>query len=434
MMTHFDCGRYARWLLPCTAITFIGIALSRFLPGPLGAAIVAIIVTAIVALPASTPRRKRENRSRHSVLMEEIARALVSGGEPIDLPTKLLKTAIRRLGAHSGAILLRSDDCDRGLKGLCQFSVTDGFEIPASVGVHSSLHREIIQGGNRIVWHASPGQPILDGQFELERGSLVGFPLTVYIRRGEAQCVGAVVLLFDDPTKIDKELEESIEDFTQVAALTVAPNTQRRQVHQTLARTLEMLVNVFEGRCEYSEGHSKRVSEIAVNLGRKLGLGYESLEDLRLGTLLHDIGKIAIPENILNKPGKLSAEDYEVIKKHPEIGYEMCRPVQLPECVLKVVRNHHENLDGTGYPDGLSGSDLTLYMRIAAVADSFDAMCSRRAYRDPMEMNRVIAELTRNAGTQFDPVVVEKLKESLGEPWLIALYGTAANAVGEHAA
>jgi HD-GYP domain-containing protein (c-di-GMP phosphodiesterase class II) len=146
------------------------------------------------------------------------------------------------------------------------------------------------------------------------------------------------------------------------------------------------------------------------------------LEELRIGTTLHDIGKIGVPDAILNKPSRLTDEEFQVMREHPVIGYEICRPLMLSEGVLMIIRNHHEKLDGSGYPDGLKGGELPLSLRIVCVADAFDAMSSRRPYRSVMDIRHVLAELAKGAGVQFDPVVVESLRDLLQEGRLDDLY------------
>jgi putative nucleotidyltransferase with HDIG domain len=153
-----------------------------------------------------------------------------------------------------------------------------------------------------------------------------------------------------------------------------------------------------------------------------MGLSPEALEEMRVGTLLHDIGKIGVRDAILNKPGKLTDEEFEQMKQHTLIGYEICRPLNLSEGVLMLIRNHHERLDGTGYPDGLKGGELPLSLRIVCVADAFDAMSSRRPYRGVMSHQAIMSELSRNAGIQFDPVIVETLKQLIAEGALEDLY------------
>ena len=190
----------------------------------------------------------------------------------------------------------------------------------------------------------------------------------------------------------------------------------------TFIRTLESLATALEARDEYTRGHSQRVCDLSVMIGVKLGLLPDALEELRIGTILHDIGKIGVPDHILNKPSRLTDEEFATMRAHPVIGYEICRPLMLSEGVLLIIRNHHEKLDGSGYPDGLKGGELPLSLRVVCVADAFDAMSSRRPYRGVMDMGHVMGEMSKGAGVQFDPVVVEALKELLTAGELDAMY------------
>ncbi|RYG85640.1 HD-GYP domain-containing protein [bacterium] len=190
----------------------------------------------------------------------------------------------------------------------------------------------------------------------------------------------------------------------------------------TFLRTLESLATALEARDDYTRGHSQRVCDLSGMIGKRLGLSAEALEELRIGTILHDIGKIGVPDAILNKPSRLTDEEFATMRQHPVIGYEICKPLMLSEGVLMIIRNHHEKLDGAGYPDGLKGGELPLSLRVVCVADAFDAMSSRRPYRGVMDLRRVVGELSKGAGVQFDPVVVEATKELLFSGSLDAMY------------
>ena len=205
-------------------------------------------------------------------------------------------------------------------------------------------------------------------------------------------------------------------------AVTVSNARMEERQRTTFLRTLQSLATALEARDEYTRGHSHRVSEVSLLLGRRLGFSGEALEELRVGTILHDIGKIGVPDEILNKRGRLTDEEFVIMKTHPVKGYEICCPLMLSEGVLMIVRNHHERLDGSGYPDGLKGGELPLSLRIVCVADAYDAMSSKRPYRGVMEASMVLAELSKCAGTQFDPVVVETLKDLMDTQEMHDLY------------
>lgn len=153
--------------------------------------------------------------------------------------------------------------------------------------------------------------------------------------------------------------------------------------------------------------HSRRVADYALLIGKRMGLSSSALEDLRLGSLLHDVGKIAIPHNILMKQGPLSDKEWTVMRLHPELGWEMLRPFpELAEAAL-VTRSHHERFDGGGYPSGLAGAAIPLNARIFSIVDTYDAMISDRPYRKGLSVGATRAEIGGLAGTQFDPEVTE---------------------------
>ncbi len=149
------------------------------------------------------------------------------------------------------------------------------------------------------------------------------------------------------------------------------------------------LANVIEAKDSYTDGHTRRVGTICRALGDKLGLEHGRLEHLEIAGMIHDIGKVAVPENILNKPGKLDTHEFDVIKTHTVIGENICKPLNCLSDCLDPIRHHHEKLNGSGYPDGLKGSEISLEARIIAVADIFDALYTKRPYRDRLPLAKV---------------------------------------------
>ncbi|NOX19891.1 MAG: HD domain-containing protein, partial [Nitrospirae bacterium] len=177
--------------------------------------------------------------------------------------------------------------------------------------------------------------------------------------------------------------------------------------------TIQALVNALEANDRYTKGHSERVRILATELGRHMGLDYKEIEVLEHAAILHDIGKIGIDSNILNKEGTLTTTEYSLVKAHPLIGEEILGPVDTLEAVRTTVIQHHERYDGKGYPYGLAGEEISLKARILAVVDTFDAMLTDRPYRKALPYPKVISELREGAGTQFDPFVVESFIEML---------------------
>jgi putative nucleotidyltransferase with HDIG domain len=169
------------------------------------------------------------------------------------------------------------------------------------------------------------------------------------------------------------------------------------------------LSKALDSRDTYTSNHSTNVARYASEIAKKMKLPQNDIEIIYKGGILHDIGKIGIPENILLKPGSLTSEEYHIIKNHPNIGYEMIKHVSdfNETGVLDIVLYHHERYDGKGYPRGLAGTEIPLFARIMAIADSFDAMTSKRVYRNEIDLENTLIEIKRNKGTQFDPEITE---------------------------
>lgn len=181
------------------------------------------------------------------------------------------------------------------------------------------------------------------------------------------------------------------------------------QVQRGYTDVIVALVEAVEAKDPYTRGHTQRVASLALAIGRELRLSPEQLRILNRAALLHDIGKIGVPDAILNKPGKLTEDEFAAIKEHPGRGYAMVANVRALRDELGGIRSHHERLDGSGYPDGLAGEAIPLAARIIAVADVFDALTSPRPYRGPWSQERALAEIDAEAGARLDPAVVTAL-------------------------
>ncbi|MBN2430432.1 MAG: response regulator [Acidobacteria bacterium] len=190
---------------------------------------------------------------------------------------------------------------------------------------------------------------------------------------------------------------------------------QTRELRVLYLDAFKSLVSALEAKDKYTEGHSRRVTIYAVLIARKMGLAPEIIHKIHLAGLMHDIGKIGIPETLLNKSGALTPEEYSSLNRHPIISARILRPILRDPEVLDFVRHHHENFDGSGGPEGLAGEEIPLGARILAVADAFDAITSDRPYREAGTVPFALVEITRNSGIQFDPQVVAAFREFVVE-------------------
>lgn len=169
---------------------------------------------------------------------------------------------------------------------------------------------------------------------------------------------------------------------------------------------VDVLMRAIEARDKYTEGHSQRVAEISIEIAKALKYNNRKIKKLNMAAMLHDVGKIGIEDSILNKAGNLTDEEYMIIKKHPDIGFNILKDINNLQEALDIVIHHHERYDGKGYPEGKAGEELSLDVYIIQLADSVDAMASDRPYRKALELEKIISEIKSNSGTQFHPKVV----------------------------
>ena len=255
-----------------------------------------------------------------------------------------------------------------------------------------------------------------------------GYEVCHQLKASEATRLIPVVLVtaLDDREAKIKGIDAGADDF-----ITKPPNKMEllarsksliklKRLNDNLASVeyvLFSLARTVEAKDKYTKGHIERVAKMAIILGRNMGLNESEMEALRFGGILHDIGKITIPEYILNKPGPLNPEEAEVMKSHPVAGYDICLPLKknLGQA-LDVIRQHHEKLDGSGYPDGLKNEDISIASRIMAVVDIFDALVTNRAYREGLSFDRAVEILRQEVKKEkLDELVVENLIEIISE-------------------
>ncbi|MBC8309991.1 MAG: HD domain-containing protein [Phycisphaerales bacterium] len=299
-------------------------------------------------------------------------------------------------------------------------------------------------GGDRVEILATKGRVASDGSLNISRslldaameGEPVRFQKTEVIEQEaqsimqynieEALCVpimigksvaGCIYLDNREGQARGETADEDIEYCTglaEIASLAMS-NLKRADIerryteerHGFLLGTVSALVNAIDAKDTYTCGHSERVAWLSKELAQIMELDSTTIEQVHICGLVHDIGKIGIPEAILRKPGRLTDEEFNQIRAHPVIGENILREVHQLHSVLPGVRSHHERWDGGGYPDGTKGEETPLFGRILGIADAFDAMCSSRSYREKMSRSEVLEEITACAGSQFDPELAE---------------------------
>lgn len=201
-----------------------------------------------------------------------------------------------------------------------------------------------------------------------------------------------------------KALERELKDYQENLEIKVKEQTDL--INQMYVRSIDALIKALEAKDFYTRGHSQRVTMYSVAIGKAMGLPREQVELLRQAAVLHDLGKIGIREAVLNKPGRLTEEEFKEITLHPGVAVRILEPIPFFKPLLPAILHHHERFDGKGYPSRIAGKDIPLESRIMAVADTFDAMTSTRAYRQALSLEAANTEILRCSGTQFDPDIV----------------------------
>ncbi|MBN1595434.1 HD-GYP domain-containing protein [candidate division FCPU426 bacterium] len=249
-----------------------------------------------------------------------------------------------------------------------------------------------------------------DFNFEKSLGfkSLIFQPLGV-----EGQILGAVLLGNQRHTGdfSGPDIERLVEE-----ALLIGPELERiwlyRELHGMIMNMMRAFISTIEAKDRYTCGHSERVTAYCLKIGQRLGWSQERLDILRISAMLHDIGKIGVPESILLKPDKLTEEEYAIIKSHPLNGTRIIEQVPQFQNALPGILCHHERFDGNGYPLGLGGKEIPEFGRLLAVTDAYDAMTGERPYRQKLSHSQAVAELRQNRGKQFDPQLVDVFLEA----------------------
>lgn len=333
---------------------------------------------------------------------------------------RITRTAVLSVEATLGYVLLTDL---RGVKLSAEVAVARGgaYAFPRERVFGEGPEGLAARTAQPRLWHSRSADPAPD----LEAETALCMPLVAAgAEEGEERrAIGVLTVAHHQQGRRFHESDLiALRTLADMAALAVINARLHTQYQAILLQTLQEIAHRIDNQNPDTMGHSYRVSEVCVMVARKLRLEPQTIGVLRNGALLHEIGKIGIPEAILNKPGRLTAEELELVKAYPIVGYELCKPLGNEDGLLTLIRNHGERLDGAGYPDGLGQGDIPLPLRILSVADAFDTMCSYRPYRRVMDKNERNEQLNRFAGAQFDPIVVEALKAMLNAGELDELY------------
>ncbi|MBN2085229.1 MAG: GAF domain-containing protein [Anaerolineales bacterium] len=351
-------------------------------------------------------------RLQRLAALSEISRAITSSVSLQLNLSMLLNQVITQLGIDAADVLLMSP-----VLGTLEYAAGNGFrartmerarqKVGEGYAGRAALERRIIHIDDLSARDDNPLLAKVAGE------GFVSYFAVPLIAKGQVQ--GVLEIFHRTPREHDAEWLEFLQTLAEQAAIAIDnanmfENLQRTNLDLILAydATIEGWSRALDLRDRETEGHTQRVTDLTIRLTRLFGLGESELTGVRWGALLHDIGKMGVPDEILLKPGPLTDAEWVIMKKHPQLAYEMLSPIQYLHSALDIPHYHHEKWDGTGYPEGLKGEQIPLTARIFAVVDVWDALRSNRPYRSAWPAAKVRGHIRSLAGSHFDPKVVEK--------------------------
>ena len=343
--------------------------------------------------------------------MNEIDRSILSALDTRRIVDTILNRMRELFPCHCVALaLFDADSSDAGLMHI-QYGESEGENWLVPVRLDSEDVQRLDDNPEQLLLHIPQGFPeYLSPLMELDVELLLALPMFV-----SEKLSGLLVLGYSDDAGLNEEDTVQARQLADQVAVAISNARLIEELDELNWGTLYALARAIDAKSNWTAGHSERVTELALKIGQVLGLEQKTLDDLHRGGLLHDIGKIGIPPEILDKAGKLTDEEYTLMREHVRIGARILEPIEAYAGIVPVVLHHHEYYDGTGYPDGLKGEEIDLGARIFTVADHYDALISDRPYRAGLPREKVIGFIKEDSGNKYDPKVVEAFLEVMAQ-------------------
>ncbi len=388
----------------------------------------AVLGLGLLSLIAGFLLAKTGARARAPKLVDYLAGANDAG----DFSTALqasLASFMADVGADHGFIRLIDSRAPGDLRVVVTHATTDAvlpdkdnsYGVAGISGLSFSQRQTLLVTGNT---HAD----LVRDEFVEVPSSVLCVPITVLEATGSAgsslkKAVGVIVVATRGKTKPILKARLSIaRAYGEVISMLVHSRQMNDFSRETILDSLQEIADLLDSKDPFTVGHSRRTAEIARAIAVKMGLDDEACHEIWSAAKLIDLGKVSVPDSILKKNSGLTDEEFDTVKQHPLVSYEICRKLRLPESVLMIVRNHHERLDGSGYPDQLRGGELPLGLRIVSVADAYDAMRCARPHRPGLSAAEALHQLVQESGTKHDSSVVEAVRVLTDERQLEHFY------------
>ena len=351
--------------------------------------------------------RKLSEKLAEMTILYEAAKLTSSSLDLDEVLSSAFNSAVKILNAETGSLML-FDPEEEVLTIKKSYGLNEEIIRKTRVKKGETIVGLVAQNGKPLIIHGRADISI-KGRKKYEKVNSICVPLKT--RKG---VIGVVNLnRKEDANPFTEDNLKLLFTMANDVAFAIENATLYQNLHESYLSIIRALVSALELKDSHTRGHSESVTRYAVALAKKLKLSPQEIESIEVAAILHDIGKIGIQESILNKPGKLNDEEWKEMKRHPEFSYKILKEVNFPWEIKPVIYAHHERYNGKGYPARLKGEKIPLGARILAVADTFAAMTSDRAYRKGLSKEMAIEELKRVAGTQLDPELVKVFVEML---------------------
>ncbi|MDI6777296.1 MAG: HD domain-containing phosphohydrolase [Syntrophales bacterium] len=352
--------------------------------------------------------KKLSERLAAMTALYETVKVTVSSLDLEEVLSSVFNSAVKTLEANAGSLMLL--DPEEGILTIKRAHGLDEEVIRKTrIKMGEGIAGMVARSGEPMVFHGKVNSPQIKGRMKYDKVNSICAPLKT--KKG---IVGIVNLnRKEDSEPFTEDNLTLLSSMAHEAASAIENAGLYKDLHESYLSTIRALASALEVKDSYTKGHSDAVARYAVKIAKRLDLPPHEIEGIEVAAILHDIGKIGIHEDILNKPGKLDNEEWKEVKKHPESSLKIFEDINFPWDIRPIVYAHHERYDGKGYPCGLKGEEIPLGARILGVADLYDAMTSDRAYRKGLSKKTVIEELKRVAGTQLDPGIAEVFIEML---------------------
>lgn len=359
---------------------------------------------------------QRSNRALRT--LSAVNESLIHAVEEKQLLQAICQTAVEKGGYRMAWVGYLEQDAEKSIRPVSQAGFEEGFLNDAHTPWMSIEHdqgptgRAACNGRTEVARDIAADPMMSRWQTQAMKrgyGSSIALPLLE-----QGKCFGVLTIYAAEQDAFDVDEIRLLEEMSGDLAFGIltlrvkeAHLKQEQRLQKNMLQTVEAIAGIVELRDPYTSGHQARVADLATSIAKQMGLSDEEIRAIHLAGVIHDLGKISTPAEILSKPGKLNDIEYSLIKMHPQAGYDILKDIDFPWPIAQMVYQHHERLDGSGYPQGLKGSEIVLGARIICVADVVEAMSSHRPYRPGLGIDIALGEIKQRRGDHYDPQVVD---------------------------